>query len=169
MPRKSWQRARPTWCRWRAASSTIRIGAGTPPRHSAPRWPGLCNMPAPAPSCGRRPPRKPELENFVFIAVLFAALCHAGWNALIKVGLEPLSTTALIVAGATVFTLVAVPFVPLPAAASWPYLVASSFVHLFYFAGLAEAYRTGDLGQVYPIARGSAPLMTATAGTFLVG
>ena len=53
-------RARPTWCRWRAASSTIRIGAGTPPRRSAPRWRGRCNMPAPGPSCGRRPPRRPE-------------------------------------------------------------------------------------------------------------
>lgn len=126
-------------------------------------------MPAPVPSCGRRRRRKRELENFVFIAVLFAALCHAGWNALIKVGLDPLSTTTLIVAGATVFALVAVPFVPLPAAVSWPYLVASSFIHLFYFAGLAEAYRTGDLGQVYPIARGSAPLMTAVAGTIVVG
>ena len=109
------------------------------------------------------------MANVVFIAVLFAALCHAGWNALIKVGLDPLSTTALIVAGATFFALVAVPFVPLPAAASWPYLVASSFIHLLYFAGLAEAYRSGDLGQVYPIARGSAPLMTAAAGTVLVG
>ena len=55
------------------------------------------------------------------------------------------------------------------AAASWPWLVASSVIHLFYFAGLIEAYRTGDLGQVYPIARGSAPLMTATATTIFVG
>jgi drug/metabolite transporter (DMT)-like permease len=109
------------------------------------------------------------MENFVFLAVLFAAACHAGWNALIKGGLDPLSSATLIVAGATVFSLAAVFFVPLPASASWPYLVASSVIHLFYFAGLAEAYRTGDLGQVYPIARGAAPLMTAVAGTFIVG
>ena len=109
------------------------------------------------------------MTNLVFIAVLLAALCHASWNALIKVALDPLSTTTLIVAGATVFALVAVPFVPLPAPASWLYLAASSAIHLFYFAGLAEAYRTGDLGQVYPIARGSAPLMTAVAGTIIVG
>jgi drug/metabolite transporter (DMT)-like permease len=105
----------------------------------------------------------------VFAAVLFAALCHASWNALIKVGLDPLSTTTLILCGATMFALVAVPFMPLPAAASWPYLIASSFIHLVYFGSLAEAYRTGDLGQVYPIARGAAPLMTAAAGTFFVG
>jgi len=109
------------------------------------------------------------LTTFVFIAVLLAALCHASWNALIKVALDPLSTTTLILCGATTFALAAVPFFPLPAAASWPYLVASSFIHLLYFGGLAEAYRTGDLGQVYPIARGAAPLMTAAAGTIFVG
>jgi drug/metabolite transporter (DMT)-like permease len=42
-------------------------------------------------------------------------------------------------------------------------------IHLVYFAALIEAYRTGDLGQVYPIARGSAPLMTATATTIFIG
>ena len=46
------------------------------------------------------------MENFVFLAVLFAAACHAGWNALIKVGLDPLSTTTLISIGAGVVALV---------------------------------------------------------------
>jgi drug/metabolite transporter (DMT)-like permease len=109
------------------------------------------------------------LENFVFLAVLFAALCHAGWNALIKVGLDPLSTTTLISIGSGAVALLLLPLVGLPAWAAWPWLIASVIIHLFYFAALIEAYRTGDLGQVYPIARGSAPLMTATATTFLVG
>jgi drug/metabolite transporter (DMT)-like permease len=109
------------------------------------------------------------LENIVFLAVLFAALCHAGWNALIKVGLDPLSTTTLISIGSGVVALVLLPFVGMPAVASWPWLIASVVIHLVYFAALIEAYRTGDLGQVYPIARGSAPLMTATATTILIG
>jgi drug/metabolite transporter (DMT)-like permease len=109
------------------------------------------------------------LENFVFLAVLFAALCHAGWNALIKVGLDPLSTTTLMSVGSGAVALVLLPFVGVPALASWPWLVASVVIHLFYFASLIESYRTGDLGQVYPIARGSAPLMTATATTIFVG
>jgi drug/metabolite transporter (DMT)-like permease len=109
------------------------------------------------------------VENFVFLSVLFAALCHAGWNALIKVGLDPLSTTTLISIGSGVVALLPLPFVGLPAWAAWPWLVASVVIHLFYFASLIEAYRTGDLGQVYPIARGSAPLMTATVTTFFVG
>jgi drug/metabolite transporter (DMT)-like permease len=109
------------------------------------------------------------VENFVFLAVLFAALCHAGWNALIKVGLDPLSTTTLISIGSGVVALFFLPFVGIPALPSWPWLVTSVIIHLVYFAALIEAYRTGDLGQVYPIARGSAPLMTATATTLLVG
>jgi drug/metabolite transporter (DMT)-like permease len=109
------------------------------------------------------------LENIVFLAVLFAALCHAGWNALIKVGLDPLSTTTLISIGSGVVALVLLPLVGVPAADAWPWLIASVIIHLFYFAALIEAYRTGDLGQVYPIARGSAPLLTATAATFFVG
>ena len=109
------------------------------------------------------------MENVVFLAVLFAAACHAGWNALIKVGLDPLSTTTLISIGSGVVALIIAPFVGVPASGAWPWLVASIAVHLVYFASLIESYRTGDLGQVYPIARGSAPLMTATATTVFVG
>lgn len=109
------------------------------------------------------------MENFVFLAVLFAALCHACWNALIKVGLNPLATTTLISVGSGVVALAFTPITGLPAAAAWPWLIASIVIHLFYFAALIESYRTGDLGQVYPIARGSAPLMTAAVSTVYVG
>jgi drug/metabolite transporter (DMT)-like permease len=109
------------------------------------------------------------MENFVFLAVLFAAACHAGWNALIKVGLDPLSTATLISLGAGLVALALVPLVGVPAWAAWPWLIASVVVHLCYFASLIESYRTGDLGQVYPIARGSAPLMTAAATTVFIG
>ncbi len=109
------------------------------------------------------------MENLVFLAVLFAALCHAGWNALIKVGLDPLSTTTLISISSGVVALLFLPLVGVPARGAWPWLFASAVIHLVYFAALIEAYRSGDLGQVYPIARGTAPLMIATATTFLVG
>jgi hypothetical protein len=72
------------------------------------------------------------LENAVFLAVLFAAVCHAGWNALIKVGLDPLSTTTLIALGSAVVALVALPFAGMPAVAAWPWVVASTVIHLFY-------------------------------------
>lgn len=109
------------------------------------------------------------MDSFVFAAVLFAAACHAGWNAAIKTGLDVLSSTVLITTGAGLVSLAFLPFAGLPPAAAWPWVIASVVIHLFYFIGLSEAYRTGDLGQVYPLARGSAPLMTAGATALLIG
>jgi drug/metabolite transporter (DMT)-like permease len=105
----------------------------------------------------------------VFLAVLFAAACHAGWNASIKRTLDPLATTVLIAIGAGLVALPGIPFAGWPQLAAWPWLIASIVIHLFYFAGLIESYRAGDMGQVYPIARGAAPLMTATMTTIFVG
>ncbi|MCC6777268.1 MAG: EamA family transporter [Hyphomicrobiales bacterium] len=109
------------------------------------------------------------MDGVVFVAVLVAAACHAGWNAAIKRGLDPLATTVLISLGAATTGVALLPFVGFPAAPSWPWCFASIVIHLFYFAALIESYRTGDMGQVYPIARGSAPLMTATVTTLVVG
>jgi drug/metabolite transporter (DMT)-like permease len=109
------------------------------------------------------------MDSFVFVAVLFAAACHAGWNATIKGGLDPLATTVLISIGAAIVSLVFLPVTGLPAAAAWPWCAASVLIHLVYFAALIESYRVGDMGQVYPIARGSAPLMTAVATAAFIG
>ena len=109
------------------------------------------------------------MQSFVFTAVLFAAACHAGWNALIKVGLDPLSTTTLIAIGAAAVSLVCLPLAGMPASEAWPWLGASATIHLLYFAALIESYRTGDLSQVYPIARGTAPLMIAIVSVAFVG
>jgi drug/metabolite transporter (DMT)-like permease len=108
------------------------------------------------------------MDTFVFTAVLLAAACHAGWNATIKGG-DPMFTTALISVGAGMVAVAFLPFVGLPNAAAWPWVIASVVIHLVYFAALIESYQAGDMGQVYPIARGSAPLMTALATTFFVG
>ena len=109
------------------------------------------------------------MDPFVFAAVLFAAACHAGWSATIKRGLDPLATTALISIGAAIVSALCLPIVGIPAATAWPWCAASVLIHLVYFAALIESYRAGDMGQVYPIASGSAPLMTATATTIFVG
>jgi multidrug transporter EmrE-like cation transporter len=109
------------------------------------------------------------MDSFVFFAVLAAAACHAGWNALLKLDLEPIVATAVV---AVASGLVAVPFAVLaglPNAAAWPWLVGSVVIHIGYYAALAEAYRGGDLGHVYPIARGSAPLLTAVLASLLIG
>jgi drug/metabolite transporter (DMT)-like permease len=109
------------------------------------------------------------MEWYVFSAVLVGAACHAGWNAFLKIRLEPFTAMALIATISGIVVLPMLPLLPFPPAAAWPWLVASMVFHLGYFIGLSEAYRTGDMGQVYPIARGSAPLMTAIVGTVFVG
>src|SRR5215475_8397563 len=106
------------------------------------------------------------MDPFVFAAVLFAAACHAGWNAAAKRALDPLATTVLISVGAALVSALLVPIVGVPAAAAWPWVAASVAIHLLYFAALIEGYRAGDMGQVYPIARGAAPLLTASASTW---
>jgi drug/metabolite transporter (DMT)-like permease len=109
------------------------------------------------------------MEFAVFVAVLAAACCHAGWNALAKGRGDPLLTTAVVSIAAGVVGIAMLAVVGLPRAAAWPWIAASVATHIFYFASLIEAYRHGDLGQVYPIARGSAPLLTAAASIFAVG
>jgi drug/metabolite transporter (DMT)-like permease len=109
------------------------------------------------------------MDLYVFLAVLTAAACHAGWNALLKLNVEPIVATSLVAAASGI---VAVPFafvVGLPSAAAWPYVLASVAIHIDYYLALAQAYRFGDLGQVYPIARGTAPLMTAVLATLWLG
>jgi drug/metabolite transporter (DMT)-like permease len=109
------------------------------------------------------------MEPHVFAAVLFAGALHASWNALIKVRLEPLLSITLISAVAFVVVAPAAPFVPLPVASAWPYIIGSLAIHAAYYYGLAQAYRAGDLGQMYPIARGTAPLITAVGAYLLIG
>src|SRR6516165_787836 len=109
------------------------------------------------------------MDSFVFAAVLFAAACHAGWNAAIKGGVDTVSTTSVIAIGAGVVALAFLPFVGLPLRPAWPWVSGSILIHLVCFIGLSESYRVGDLGQVYPLARGTAPLMTATLSAPLVG
>jgi len=109
------------------------------------------------------------MDPFVFGIVLLAAAFHASWNALIKIRLDPFLAIVLISAFAGIVALPLLFFVPVPPLAAWPWLVLSVITHLGYYIGLAGAYRSGDMGQVYPLARGTAPLMTAAGGALLLG
>jgi drug/metabolite transporter (DMT)-like permease len=106
----------------------------------------------------------------VTLAVLAAGFLHAGWNALLKSspGGDTLLDTASVVAGGSLCALVAVAFVPLPAAAAWPYIATSTVIHFGYNLTLAQAYRSGDLSFAYPLMRGTAPLIVALLGAILL-
>lgn len=97
----------------------------------------------------------------VFAVVLFAAAVHASWNALVKGGSDTMLTSALVASGATLVSLVAIIFLPLPAPASWPFVAVSAVLQATYFVLLGYAYRVADMSATYPLMRGTAPLLVA--------
>lgn len=100
------------------------------------------------------------MDITVFLAVLAAAVLHAGWNVLVKLKLDRFLSLCLIQTMMGVVGLFMLAAFPWPSLASLPYALASGVLHLGYNLFLARSYRTGDLSQVYPIARGAAPLLT---------
>lgn len=102
------------------------------------------------------------------LAVLLGALLHASWNALIRGSADRTLDTALVAAGGGLIAACALPFVPLPAPASWPFLIASGLIHVVYFLLVALSYRHGELSFAYPIMRGSAPAVSAIAAALLL-
>jgi drug/metabolite transporter (DMT)-like permease len=104
----------------------------------------------------------------VMLAVLLGALLHAVWNAMIRGSGNRTLDTVLVAAGAGVLMICILPFAPLPAPASWPYLLASGVIHVAYFLLVALSYRHGELSFVYPIMRGSAPALSAIAAALLL-
>lgn len=107
------------------------------------------------------------MDPLVFAAVLAAAAMHAGWNASLKRRLDPLLAMTRITTVAGVVAMPALAWFGMPRVESWPWLAGSIVLHLGYYVALTEAYRHADMSQVYPIARGGAPLMT-TAGSLLL-
>jgi multidrug transporter EmrE-like cation transporter len=104
----------------------------------------------------------------VVCAVLFGALLHASWNALVKSSTTrrwtPRSSTS------------SARWSPCrwccwwaAAAAAWPYIGASVVIHIGYYIALTGAYKHGDLGLTYPLMRGTAPLLVALSATATVG
>lgn len=104
----------------------------------------------------------------VMLVVLLSALLHAGWNALVRASGDKLLSTLLIVWGAGALSLPFLPWLPLPAAASWPFLLASVLIHGVYFTLVAWAYQHADLSLAYPLMRGTAPALTAVAALFVL-
>jgi drug/metabolite transporter (DMT)-like permease len=108
-----------------------------------------------------------ELTLPVAAAVLGAALLHAAWNALVKGSEDKQLDTYSVAAGSGLLALLALPFLPLPAAAAWPWLAGSAAVHILYFLFLAGAYRWGELSYVYPVMRGGGPMIVALTGVLV--
>lgn len=101
--------------------------------------------------------------------VMGAALLHAVWNAVLKVNGDRLVAMAVIMSSQSLICLCFLPLVGLPNAQAWPYILSSVALHTGYGLFLVTAYRYGDLSHVYPIARGSAPLIVAVLSAIFIG
>jgi len=110
----------------------------------------------------------------VVLLVLLAAGLHAGWNVLLKTSGDPLPTStrsvassALVVAPVCLGAWYLTGHHPLPAA-GWAVLAVSACAEGLYFVFLSRAYQAGDLSVVYPVARGTGPLIAVSAGLLLL-
>ncbi len=109
------------------------------------------------------------MTTTVFFAVLTAAFLHAAWNAMVKGGADKRVTMAAVMLGHVPPAALALLFVPTPSIESLPWVIAGIIAHLGYQVFLLGAYTKGDLSQVYPIARGLAPLLVTAVSVVLLG
>ena len=102
------------------------------------------------------------------LVVLVSAALHAVWNALAHDIPDKLVGFVLINLAFTGCAGVMVCFTPMPHAGAWPFIVASALLEVAYQVLLLQAYRLGDFGQMYPLARGTSPWLVAlVSATFL--
>jgi drug/metabolite transporter (DMT)-like permease len=115
------------------------------------------------------------VPSLAIALVLTAAVLHAGWNVLLKtstdtlwtaVRLQVIGTAILLPVGIAAWISIGRPAVP--AEALW-LATGSGVLEAIYFVCLSAAYRRGALSLVYPLARGSAPLLAVLAGILLLG
>jgi drug/metabolite transporter (DMT)-like permease len=108
------------------------------------------------------------MSGFALALVLLAALLHASWNAMIKGGSDRAAMLAAISAAHAVLGFILVMTAPPPSIESWPPILISTLLHYVYYIVLFQAYRHGDLSQVYPISRGMAPVVVAVSAVLLI-
>jgi drug/metabolite transporter (DMT)-like permease len=101
--------------------------------------------------------------------LLASAVIHASWNAILRSGEDRFWSMAIM---CFVGSLTAMPFtlfVHAPATESWRYIALSSLLQVGYALFLIRSYRDGHLAHVYPIARGSAPLLVTVGAAIFAG
>ncbi|HEU5113845.1 MAG TPA: EamA family transporter [Acidimicrobiia bacterium] len=106
---------------------------------------------------------------FALTLALLAAVMHAAWNLLVKSSEDQLVAGWTVVAGAAILALPLLVFSGLPDRSVWDLILISTLVQVFYVLTLAAAYRVGDLSFVYPLARGTSPVLVSLAGVAFLG
>lgn len=105
----------------------------------------------------------------IILLVLFAALLHASWNALLRGGADRLWSMTIMCLAVSIASAITALFLVPPAKASWFYAVLSAVLHVGYNLFLVRSYRAGELGQIYPISRGSSPVLITLAAAVFAG
>jgi phosphonate utilization associated putative membrane protein len=105
----------------------------------------------------------------IVAAVMFGALLHASWNALVKSSSDKAMDTAVIHMVGSFLAVPLLVIVGLPNPAAWPFILTSVVIHIAYYIALTEAYKHGDLGLTYPLMRGTAPLLVALSAATVLG
>ncbi|BCG89236.1 multidrug DMT transporter permease [Mesorhizobium sp. 113-3-9] len=100
---------------------------------------------------------------------LFAAILHASWNAFLRTGADRLWTVTVMSFSSTMLAIPLAILNGFPATSAWLYVGLSACLQVGYSVFLVAAYRHGELGQVYPIVRGSVPLLVTLGGFLLAG
>jgi len=109
------------------------------------------------------------MPTHLVLLVLFAALLHAGWNALLRGGADRLWSMTVMCVAIAIVCAVAAMFMVAPAPQSWGYALLSALLHVGYNLFLVRSYRVGDLGQIYPISRGSSPALITLGAALFAG
>lgn len=109
------------------------------------------------------------MSELVIFLPLCAAVLHATWNAALRSSADRLGFVTVMSVASTLAALPFVVMLPVPARESWPYLGVSAVLQVVYSFLLAHAYALGELGLVYPIVRGSVPLLVTVGGFMLAG
>ncbi len=101
--------------------------------------------------------------------VLLAAVLHAAWNALVRAGDDRLGGIARLALTTSAISVPLLLFFPPPSPRAWAFLGGALVMHTGYWLFLGKAYEAGALAKVYPIARGTAPLIVTIVGASFLG
>tara|TARA_B100000287_G_scaffold336158_1_gene321819 strand:+ start:1243 stop:2055 length:813 start_codon:yes stop_codon:yes gene_type:complete len=100
---------------------------------------------------------------------MLAAILHASWNGMVKKHSDKVVAVAGIIFGHVPFSIIAIIILPAPTPESIPYIIVSIFIHQGYQWFLLSSYQIGDLTKVYPIARGTGPLVATLVSILFLG
>lgn len=105
----------------------------------------------------------------IVLLVLLSALMHATWNAFLHASPDRLWQVGMMAVPQLLTAAVGIAVLPIPPVEVWPLIVLSACAQVAYTAALIRAYRVGEFGQIYPIARGISPLLISGAALLLAG